>query len=323
MKTARLLMAIILLVSTVTATAGNGTIKGAKITTAAMDLVCLDYEVTGICVWVTCTVVPPACEYDYSVKVRHNISEAVVTAYPGVGYGPWLETMSFAKATALAQDGGASTEGGSLIREQALRFKNVDVIGSPGVWYFEGLAKTSSNNFPFCDPNVTGYMLYFLSTYDLLWRDPTIETLLTVKNGFRSVGKGGSHFGPLYPRIGFVTQGHDYKAALVAAKRGVDIVRHKKGLHLYQTLTGDTVTNSGQWPPEEDTGFLWQQLVPSVLGCALLPDIDDTGRLDDPYWGRVNEARGNAWQLWRSYSCCERAGAVLIYHGAKEGWVEP
>lgn len=317
MKAAQLLMAMVLLVSS--ATAQNVTVSSTKITTEAADLVCMDYKVTGICIWMTCTIA--GCEFDTTVKARHNISEAVVTAYSGVGNGPWVETTSYAKPLSFSQDGGSSTEGGSHNREQALRFKNVDVIGSPGVAYFEGLAMISSDSVPFCAPNVMPLMLYFLSTLDPSWRDPTAETILTLKNAFKSVAIGNSHFGPLFPRIGFVTQGHDYKASLVAAKRGVDLVRGKwRPPHVYTTLTGDSKNGDGQWPPDEDTPFLWQQLVPGVRSCALLPDIDDVIYLGDPYASRLNEGRGNAWQLWRSYSCCERAGAVLVYHGEKDGW---
>lgn len=57
---------------------------------------------------------------------------------------------------------------------------------------------------------------------------------------------------------------------------------------------------------------MWQQLVPGVMSCRALPDIDDTAALLDPYRARVNAVNGNAWQLWRTYTCCEQEGAVLV-----------
>jgi hypothetical protein len=51
-----------------------------------------------------------------------------------------------------------------------------------------------------------------------------------------------------------------------------------------------------------------------VMSCRALPDIDDTLNINDPYRSRVNAVNGNAWQLWRTYTCCEQEGAVLIFH---------
>lgn len=288
--------------------ADNATIDSLSIVAESTNVGCMDFEVVGICIWMTCVLYE--CEFDYSVKTRHNIPEVVVTAYPIIGKSPWPDTEGYAKPTEFAQEGGSSTEGGATTREEALRFKNSDVIGSPGVYLYYELADDTDY---YCDPSTLGYLPYFISTNDYNWRDPLVETGWTAYNAFAKVGKGLATFAGLFPRIGFVNQGHDYKASLVAAKRSADIVRQNYQPHVYWPITS-IATEQGQWPPTKDTPYHWQQLVPEVRECVFLPDINDTTSLGDPYAERLNVARGNAWQLWRSYSCCAMEGAVLIFH---------
>lgn len=308
-KRTRTLCLCLLLLLLGPARADDATIDASGIFAAAADVACMDFQVTGVCIWMTC--VTAACEFDYSLQVRHNIAEAVVTAYPIIGQSPWIDTAHYSTPTAFAEEGGASTEGGETTREQALRFKNSDIIGSPGVLLYEALAEDADS--PYCDPGIWTYLPYFISTDDPNWRDPTVETGWTLLNAFNRVSKGATVFAGLFPRIGFVDQGHDYKASLVAAMRAADIVRQPWQPHVYWPMTV-AVTKQGYWPPTQDSIFLWQQLVPTLRTCAILPDIDDTAYLSDPYAERLNATRGNAWQLWRSYSCCQQEGAILIFH---------
>lgn len=290
--------------------ANNRVTTSAGLINASYDLTCVSYRPTGICIWMTCTVTPPSCTFDYSVKVRHNVPEVVATAYPSLGYSPWIETSAYAPRTAWAHEGGSASDGVHQ-REDALRFKHVDVIGSPGAYLY--LLASQNGAVPICAPATRGYQPYFLSTLDYHWRDPLIETPWTLLNLFNGVNKGLSWFEGVFPRIGFVDQTHDYKASLVAAKRAVDIVRQRNQPHVYYPMTG-AGNGQGWWPPGEHSPFLWQQMVPKQKPCAVLPDIDDALRVTDPYSDRLNEARGNAWQLWRGYACCKRAGDLLVFH---------
>jgi len=291
--------------------ADTATISNTEIVTEAIDLACLDYQVVGGCVWMTCTVA--GCEFDYSVKVSHRIPEAVVNAYPILGQSPWPESQSAVSPTAFAADGGASEEGGKTNREQALKFKNTEVFGSPGTAGYH-LAAAGGGSLPFCTPLTWPLVPYFISTLDPNWRDPVVETPWTLANLLTGVSAGTSRFAGLFPRIGFVKQGHDYKASLVAAKRAAHIVRQDLQPHIYTPLDTWYTPAQGQWPPGQETDYLWQQLVPQVMSCRVLPDINDTLSLTDPYRSRVNAVTGNAWQLWRPYTCCEQEGAVLVLH---------
>jgi integrating conjugative element protein (TIGR03756 family) len=293
------------------AQADTVTISSAEIMSEAIDLACLDYQVVGGCVWMTCTMA--GCEFDYSIKVSHRIPEAVVNAYPILGQSPWPESQGAVSPTAFAEDGGASEEGGTTGREQALKFKNTEVFGSPGTLGYH-LAAGGGGGLPFCIPLTWPMVPYFISTLDPNWRDPVVETPWTLANLLSGVSAGSSRFAGLFPRIGFVKQGHDYKASLVGAKRAAHIVRQALQPHVYTPLDSWYTPVQGQWPPAQSTDYLWQQLVPSVMSCRVLPDINDTASIIDPYRARVNAVNGNAWQLWRPYTCCEQAGAVLIFH---------
>lgn len=289
--------------------ADTSTVSSSGIASAGLDLACMDYQVVGGCLWMTCTIT--GCEFDFSIRVSHRIPEAVVNAYPILNKSPWPESQGAVSPTAFAQEGGASDEGGARIREQALKFKNTEVFGSPATWAYHAAASTAG--FPICTPLTWPMAPYFISTLDPNWRDPTVETSWTLANLLSGVSAGASRFAGLYPRIGFVKQGHDYKASLVGAKRAAHIVRQHWQPHVYSPLDAGYVPRQGQWPPTQNTDFLWQQLVPSVMSCRNLPDIDDTLSVIDPYRTRVNAVNGNAWQLWRTYSCCEQEGAVLVW----------
>ena len=58
-----------------------------------------------------------------------------------------------------------------------------------------------------------------------------------------------------------------------------------------------TAPGAGQWPPQGLAEARYQQLTPTLEACAVLPDIDDTLYPHDPYAGRLNQTRGNAWQV--------------------------
>ena len=280
-----------------------------QIVSAGVDVACLDYQVVGGCIWMTCTFA--GCDFDFSIRVSHRIPEAVVNSYPYLGQSPWPASAGVVSPTSYAEDGGASEEGGSVVREQALKFKNTEVFGSPSTTVYH--AAGTAGSVPICTPITWPMVPYFISTLDYNWRDPVVETPWTMANLFKGVSAGPSRFAGLFPRIGFVKQGHDYKASLVGAKRAADIVREDYQPHVYQPLDFWYTRSQGQWPPGDGDEFQWQQLVPTIMSCRALPDINDTAHLTDPYRSRVNAVNGNAWQLWRTYSCCEQEGAVLIF----------
>ena len=263
--------------------ADTQTISSAEIMAEAIDLACLDYQVVGGCIWMTCTIA--GCEFDFSIKVSHRIPEAVVNAYPILGKSPWPESQGVVSPTAFAAEGGASEEGGTTRREQALKFKHTEVFGSPGTLGYH-IASGGGGGLPFCKPLTWPMAPYFISTLDPNWRDPLVETPWTMANLLTGISAGTSRFAGLFPRIGFVKQGHDYKASLVGAQRAAHVVRQDAQPHIYTSLDTWYTPAQGQWPPGQNTDYLWQQLVPSVMSCRVLPDINDTASITDPYRNR-------------------------------------
>ncbi|MFV0476956.1 MAG: TraU family protein [Parahaliea sp.] len=300
------------------------------------DMACFDYEVAGGCLWMTCTTF--GCEFDYSLRIEHNLPEVIVEAYPHLGRGPWVNGRRMSEPTSFAQDGGSTTEGGAVERETALRFKNVNITGSPAILTYHLLSEMDSDPPLSCTPLTYPTAPHYLSHNDPMWRSASSQTLLALANPSNAIGKGMSHFAYMFPRIGFVKQGHDYKASLVAALRAYDFTRRETAPHVYIPLNMYEQSKQGYWPPQENADQLWQQVVPfeeeeeggsgaenegnegeeeyeytaSQAQCKKLPDIDDSTAINDPYNGRLNEVYGNAWHVWRRYSCCEPAGAVLI-----------
>lgn len=290
--------------------AGNETTNSGGLISAGVNAACMDFKAVGGCLWVTC--IGPVCKYDYSIKYAHNIPELVVSSYKNTGENPWQDVSSFSLPTSMAEDGGSNTEGATTNNEQAIRFKNVDIIGSPANLTYDSMA----SNGTFCEPAARAYMPYYLSTLDFTWRNELIEGLLAFPNILKTIRKGMSEFAPLYPRIGFSHQGHDYKSGFIHAKRAAHFVTRNWQPHVYYPAVWGS-SKEGQWPPEDpvDDDTLWQQVIPSGnTDCTTLPDIDDSTGISDPYSDRLNEAAGYIWHIWRRYRCCDKEGAVLVFH---------
>lgn len=102
---------------------------------------CLDYCIIGACFWLTCGLT--GCRVVTTPKVKHNWPDLVVTSYAQPGDTPWTETRAtLGEASRLAGNtlmqtlagidiGGGDVRENSRRRLSDLRFREVDVIGSP------------------------------------------------------------------------------------------------------------------------------------------------------------------------------------------------
>ncbi len=313
-------------------------VSGVKLSTGeisakTMNVSCIDYQVVGVCIWLTCTPYT-GCDVDYSVQVAHYNPDVTISSYADTGENPWSDVAALSQPNSLAQGGGSNTEGSTVINETALRFKNVDAIGNPAI---EAISESLEETEYYCPSEATMMYPYYLSTIDPFWREPILETLLTLRYFFRYIGFGQSPlytstWGPLFPRIGFVHTGHDYKSGAVTAQRVANIITKEYQPHVYIPLVDDDVdpkdlVNQGYWPPGEAvegdaTTATWQQLLPrgNSQKCHVFADLDDqlAGPFD-PFMLRLNEETGYIWNLWRPYSCCSQEGALLIaYNPAYE-----
>jgi len=287
---------------------GEGNISTAAIASSAASTDCLDYSVIGLCFWLHCSW--SGCSIRTSLLIKHYIPELVVSSYRNTGENPWSEIALLSPPNATAADGGATTNSDVSVQSNLI-FKNTDVIGHPGSLVFDALA--SSFGFT-CASGATALWPYFLSTLDTLaWRHgvPEMAYPQALTPGVRELRKTGDLWGNIYPRSGFVTQVHDYKAAALTAQRAADVVTRTHQPHVYWPLNPSS--RSGYWPPSSvregdgDT-HKWQMLHPQMTSsCRVWPDKAAL----DPYSSRISEEGKYVWSLWRPYECCRRRGSFI------------
>lgn len=289
-----------------------------------LDPTCVNYCITGVCVWLRCSIVE--CDIETSIRVRHYNPDLVVSVYDEPGENPWKEAEqlfadweksvtesivgSFHEAEA---GGGHRTEGGSSATDQSLRFKEVTAVGHP----LSSFAGSFGDGY-YCPSEAESFMPYFSSGVDAwTWRlgIPEMLYLTYLLPGQRVIGSGiQQQWGPVWPRTGFVNQKDDAKAAAVIAQRAVNIVTQQNQPHLYIPLydNGYSLT----WLPGElvenkpSTG-VWQMLAPKVdQQCYAFGEND----VFSTTWseGRHSEDNRYAFSLWRPYECCEAKGIYLF-----------
>lgn len=281
-----------------------------EIVASAASWNCLDYQVKGVCVWLTCT--PFGCYTQTSVKVQHYMPDLVVSVYQQTGDNPWSAVSPLAPSNPTAKGGGNQTAGRAGAEHKTVRFKNADAVGHPAAAGFDLLSSVGFT----CDSGATPMKPYFLSVFDTpAWRHGVPESAYpeALIPGKREVGSTGNTWGNVYPRSGFINQANDYKAAAVIAQRVADFVTRTGQPHVYTAL--DPSSREGYWPPDPikegdaSTGK-WQRLQPNLShSCSVFPDRGIAASFDD-----VTADDGDyAWALWRPYQCCKRRGDTLIF----------
>ena len=290
-----------------------------------LDRSCLNYCITGVCVWLRCGL--SGCSIETSIRVAHYNPDLVVSVYDEPGDNPWqemealfgsLDTGIVSGIVSTFHDafvgGGHRTEGGNQATDQSLRFKEVTAIGHPFSSISDFIAGTSF----YCPSEAESFNPYLLSSLDALtWRLglPEMLYLQNLLPGRRIIGAGfHQQWGPVWPRTGFINQKDDVKAAAVIAQRAGNIVTQPNQPHVYNALNGNGYNRT--WLPGElvennpDTG-VWQMLVPKQdKQCYAFGENDVIGR---PWSdGRQSEDNRYAFTLWRSYQCCEARGSYLF-----------
>jgi len=275
----------------------------ASITSSIASTDCIDYQVVGMCYWLMCTMF--GCKVQTSVKVRHYIPDAVVSAYSNTGDNPWSDVSFMSVTHSQAENGGDGTTNRQNENNLA-KFKDADVIGHPGIAVFNAMPDSYS-----CEGAGTPFMPYLISTLDFLaWRQniPEMAYPEALIPGMREIGQLTDLWGNLYPRGGFLHQADDYKAAAVVAQRAGDVVTRTWQPHVYIPLLADK--KDGYWPAEEliegdEATGKWQDLAPSLSQtCQVFPHSSSQPQATDG---------GYAWALWRPYSCCQRKGQVFLF----------
>lgn len=290
-----------------------------------LDPSCLNYCITGICVWLRCSLYE--CSIETSIRVSHYNPDLVVSVYDEPGDNPWdfAESLYGSMEQRLADSlvglfhdveagGGHRVEGGNNATDQSLRFKEVTAIGHP----FSTLTDFVGNSGYFCPSEAESFFPYFSSSFDALtWRLglPEMLYLTNLLPGRRVVGEGfHQQWGAVWPRTGFINQKDDAKAGAVVAQRAGNIVTQTGQPHVYIPLNGNGYNRT--WLPGElvendaDTG-VWQMLAPMMdRSCYVFGEND----VFTQAWSTDRQSEDNryAYTLWRPYECCEAQGAMPL-----------
>ena len=325
--------------------ARSGTLSTDEIVAGSISTDCLEWKISGICIWLKCSLF--GCWIVTTPKISHRLPDFVVAAYPNSRRSPWCEAARriFKNEIDNTVEGG-SISGTSTARllNDALQFNEVDVIGGPA-------SQLPGVNRFLCQSKSQPYFPYFVSLRDAVaWRSgwPDSERLEARHPGVREIGSWPTFtWGAIYPRSGFVTQTNPGKAAAVAAQRAVDIVLNDSTGHVserlgnasqYQVVRGDRYATSadscrlsgGRWqqmPKINDTGEcvpqVWHQWLPTtdektdrwqLLSPHLSKHCETFGEQLD--WPHESIAKDGAyvWNYWARYKCCIKAGGILLKH---------
>lgn len=315
----------------------DGVMNTFEISEATMSaaLSCMNWELRGICVWMTC-LVPPVCSFSTSLKVKNHVPDLVIQSYDRANGEPWTESQDINQVSQGDADsswvttiiswiedynvddvgirGGVSTEA-KKDQHANLYFKLVDAYGNPSLIAYNALAQTTFGLV--CAGQTFPFFPYFISNLDSIawrWDVPEMfypQSWLPLVNTW-DLGSVTNNYGAIYPRHGFMTAQDPLKAGVLSAFRAAHFITRSGEPHLYYTI--DKANQDGYWPSDpldqdrEDTG-IWQMLYPRT----------DSSCQRFPYGGNPSSNRRSTdgsyiWNFWKSYKCCTRQGQQLIFH---------
>lgn len=314
-----------------------GVITTADIMQATLDAdyrACMEWEPVGVCIWMTCVLV--ACDFQASVKVKNYVPELLVQAYDRANGEPWTESQNLNEisqgdadsswvtkiigmlesfdVSSVGVRGGTSTQAKGD-KHANLKFKLVDAYGSPG-----SIAYLAANSTGYvCEGVTTPFFPYYISNLDsIAWRWDVPEMFYpqslaaVVSFGIWDLGGLSNNYGPIYPRHGFMMTTDPVKASVLASFRAAHFITRDFAPHLYFSINEGS--RDGWWSPgplEKDrpTTGKWQMLYPNKeTTCESFPYSAQ------PSGSRRSTDGSYVWNFWREYKCCERKGAVLVFH---------
>lgn len=286
----------------------------------------LHYKVIGVCVWQRGWHAPTI-----TPEIEHFFPDLVVSSYQRPGKNPWLEinhiyeNSFFTKAqeelyTSLVGVkpgyGSANSPGESGLHQK--RFL-VDVIGSP----------YNLLRIPFLTlkPETTPLKPYYLALNDLVVsRMQWIEIGLSLRHvpnigkfvsGF-PIGSATSHWGYELPRHFITYTTSKFRAAIVAAMQGADLVTNTNHLHVVTSTTNSCGVNcviSNVTFDPEGKNVLWQEVFPNNRMITPGNNEHEKQEVDDDIKGNSNYV----YVVWRKYRGCVQDKGKLIYKSKDVG----
>ena len=336
---------LVLLLTIVPSQTFGQTINTAEILSRSVSVDCLNWRISGICIWLKCTLF--GCFVVTSPKIAHRTPDFVVSAYPLTGKPPWTEIRSI--YSALNKSVNSQLSGGSIAgvttdfaNQESLQFNEVDIVGNP-------IVKLNQYSKFLCRSEAEPLKSYYHSVLDALaWRSglPDASRSEALTPGKREVGIWPNFtWGSIFPRSGFIHQQHAGKAAAVASQRAIDILLNDGKGRIHQNIfeSGEKRVvrgyskaktkkscqiSGGRWeilPKSDDRGKCksqtWLQWVSSSNEKSdqwqmLLPNpsrkCDVFGRTEGWPYRNLAENGSYIWNFWRNYKCCLKAGHILL-----------
>ncbi|MCG9576700.1 TraU family protein [Vibrio tubiashii] len=333
----RIRFLIIILLTTVsnlvTAQDSQSSIPYSEISTATMMPQCVEWRVTGMCFWMTCT--PFGCSFDSSMKVTHWNPDYVVEVKSDVEESP----MGYTAATSelfsevgsevmsmmgFPNNGLESSSTGSNNSKNSggnassnLRFYDAAVVGNPALLQYSTTYGTAFGSIGWCESPATPLQVYYDSLLDAFeWRVGMFEAWNATISFPHLIGPTGiDTYGDLYPRIGATTQPSPYKAASTLAYRAAHIVTSGSGSHATLSTLPPFSTTNHSWPvlPMSNFTTRWSNIKPTpTVSCQTMA----TNMQHYIEEASIHSEQENYLKMgWSQYTCCYRRGSKLIGGG--------
>lgn len=223
---------------------------------AGFDLQCVDWKITGGCIWLKFEVFSVSVKT--SLKVSHYSPDAIVEVFHNINDTP----TSYAKLNNKV----AKSLGNSLFSKVALKgnkmnnndsegdgFHDVHVMGNPLITLHDSIIGTMYNQIGYCDSGATPFKTYMHSFTDIEWRLGIWETVNAFRYAYMSItdkasvqvndygaNPAGALWGSLYPRIGRSENPSPFIGAAISALRAGVLVTTSSGIHTVMKMGRST-----------------------------------------------------------------------------------
>jgi len=321
------------------------TISTADIIRRSHSIDCLEWKISGVCIWLKCSLF--GCYITTTPRISHRLPDLVAVTYPNTFDSPWhdyplKEVLSESARNSDLTGGNFEGVGSDKQHQESLHFYEVDVIGNPA------LKRLHFGRF-LCQSVARSSYPYFLSVEDAkAWRSAIPDAYRKESRipGLREIGRWPRYtWGSVFPRSGFVFQYHPGKAAAVASQRAIDIVVRDPSGHLAHPLSRQRTMRVSRGNPKARTEH---ECSLSGGSWKLNPKVDSVGRCVKQSWQqwltksdetkdrwqmlhpdhsercetfaeqqqfrhrRTNSDEQYVWNHWKKYKCCVVAGGTLL-----------
>jgi len=358
----------IIMILSITVPAYSRNFNTIKVTSTALNSQsCLNYRIVSQCIYLywSCSLFGGcSLKTAFRDRIKHNLPDLVVSAFREPGYQPYQEAnalYSAAAVTVMQQIGNTPLMGNQRITggsakfveknssNDRMKYNEVNIVGNPAVEAVRRIKKYTVpfiNGGPFlCHSSSRSLFPYFMSELDVVaWRSARLNLTNTaswipgqreISHGNSTVARALQTWGSVHPRIGFVQQTDEVKAAAVVSQRAIDITTQPYQLpHVYtpygyngkRSIPNPAMNNAqscrdgfGEWTkdrycidalssyPDWDLKTDPEKQVISNAQCPL----QCSTATSTVHWLRGADERKRAWQMIvpKTQNSCEAFGA--------------